>query len=57
LFTASKKMRNLIKKISKSTSTKVSIVGTVNNKSISKNAKSTEKKFKFPKKLGYIHNF
>jgi len=57
LFTASKKMRNLIKKISKSTSTKVSIVGIVKNKSISKNAKSTEKKFKFPKKLGYIHNF
>ena len=57
LFTASKKMRHLIKKISKSTSTKVSIVGIVKNKSISKNRKSTEKKFKFPKKLGYIHNF
>ena len=57
LFTASKKMRHLIKKISKSTSTKVSIVGIVKNKSISNNTKSTEKKFKFPKKLGYIHNF
>lgn len=57
LFTASKKMRHLIKKISKSTSTKVSIVGIVKNKSISKNTKSTEEKFKFPKKLGYIHNF
>jgi thiamine-monophosphate kinase len=57
LFTASKKKRHLIKKISKSTSTKVSIVGIVKNKSISKNAKSTEEKFKFPKKLGYIHNF
>ncbi len=57
LFTASKKMRHLIKKISKSTSTKVSIVGVVKNKSISKNRKSTEEKFKFPKKLGYIHNF
>lgn len=57
LFTASKKMRHLIKKISKSTSTKVSIVGIVKNKSISKNIKSTEEKFKFPKKLGYIHNF
>jgi len=57
LFTANKKMRNLIKKISKSTSTKVSIVGIVKNKSISKNTKLTEKKFKFPKKLGYIHNF
>ena len=34
LFTASKKMRNLIKKISKTTSTKVSIVGIVKNKSI-----------------------
>ena len=57
LFTASKKMRHLIKKISKSTSTKVSIVGIVKNRSISKNTKSTEEKFKFPKKLGYIHNF
>ena len=57
LFTASKKMRYLIKKISKSTSTKISIVGIVKNKSISKNTKSTEEKFKFPKKLGYIHNF
>ena len=57
LFTASKKMRHLIKKISKSTSTKVSIVGIVKNKSISKNTKSTEERFKFPKKLGYIHNF
>ena len=57
LFTASKKMRHLIKKISKSTSTKVSIVGIVKNKSISKNTKSTEENFKFPKKLGYIHNF
>ena len=57
LFTASKKMRHLIKKISKSTSTKVSIVGIVKNKSISKNEKSTEEKFKFPIKLGYIHNF
>ena len=57
LFTASKKMRHLIKKISKSASTKVSIVGIVKNKSISKNTKSTEEKFKLPKKLGYIHNF
>ena len=57
LFTASKKMRNLIKRISKSTSTKVSIVGIVKNKSIFKNRKSTEEKFRFPKKLGYIHNF
>ena len=57
LFTASKKMRHLIKKISKSTSTKVSMVGIVKNKSISKNTKSSEEKFKFPKKLGYIHNF
>ena len=57
LFTASKKKRHLIKKISKSTSTKVSIVGIVKNKSISKNTKSIEEKFKFPKKLGYIHNF
>jgi len=57
LFTASKKMRHLIKKISKSTSTKVEIVGIVKNKPISKNERSTEEKFKFPKKLGYIHNF
>ena len=57
LFTASKKMRHLIKKISKSTSTKVEIVGIVKNKSVFRNGKSTEEKFKFPKKLGYIHNF
>ena len=57
LFTASKKMRHLIKKISKSTSTKASIVGIVKSKSISNNTQSTEEKFKFPKKLGYIHNF
>ena len=57
LFTASKEMRYLIKKISKSTSTKVSIVGILKNKSISKNRKSTEVKFKFSKKLGYTHNF
>ena len=57
LFTASKKMRNLVKKISKSTSTKVSIVGIIKSKTIFKNRKSTEKKFKFPKKLGYIHSF
>ena len=57
LFTASKKMRHLIKKISKSASTKVSIVGIAKNKSISNNTNSTEEKFKFPKKLGYIHNF
>ena len=57
LFTASKKMRNIIMKISESTSTKVSIVGIVKNKSISKSTKSLGEKFKFPKKLGYIHNF
>ena len=57
LFTASKKMKHLIKKISKSTSTKVSIVGVVKNKSISQNRKFLGEKFKFPKKLGYIHNF
>jgi len=57
LFTASKKMRHLIKKISKSTSTKVEIVGIVKNKSVFRNGKSTEEKFKFPKKLGYMHNF
>jgi len=57
LFTASKKKRHLIKKISKSTSTKVSIVGIVKNKSISNNRKLSEQKFKFPRKLGYIHNF
>jgi len=57
LFTASKKMRNLIKKISKATSTKVSIVGIIKNKSISKTRKMTKEKIKFPKKLGYLHNF
>ncbi len=57
LFTASKKMRHLIKKISKSTSTKVSIVGIIENNSLSKNSKTTDERSKFPKKMGYIHNF
>ena len=57
LFTASKKQRNLIKKISKTTSTKVSKVGIVKNKSISKTIKSINGEINFPKKLGYIHNF
>ena len=57
LFTASKKMRNIIKKISKSTSTKVSIVGIVKSKSMFKNTRTTKIKNKFPKKQGYIHNF
>ena len=57
LFTANKKKRNLIKKISKATSTKVSIVGIIKNKAIYKNEESSNEKIKFPKKLGYIHNF
>ena len=57
LFTASKKQRNLIKKISKTTSTKVSKVGIVKNKSISKTIKSINGEINLPKKLGYIHNF
>jgi hypothetical protein len=50
-------MRHLIKKISKSTSTKVSIVGIIENNSLSKNSKTTDERSKFPKKMGYIHNF
>ena len=57
LFTASKKKRNLIKKISKATSTKVSIVGSIKNKSIPGSIKLINEKFRLPKKLGYIHNF
>ena len=57
LFTASKKQRNIIKKISKTTSTKVSKVGIVKNKSISKTIKSINGEINFPNKLGYIHNF
>ena len=52
-----KKKRNLIKKISKSTSTKVSIVGSVKNKSIPGSIKLINEKFGLPKKIGYIHNF
>ena len=57
LFTANKSKRNLIKKVSKATSTKVSIIGIIKNKSISKSIKLINGKFRFPKKLGYIHNF
>ena len=57
LFTANKNKRNLIKKISKATSTKVSIVGSIKNKSFSKGIKLISEKFRLPKKLGYIHNF
>ena len=57
LFTANKNKRNLIKKVSKATSTKVSIIGIIKNKSISKSIKLINGKFGLPKKLGYIHNF
>ena len=57
LFTANKNKRNLIKKISKSTSTKVSIVGVIRNKSIGKTIKLSNEKLALPKTLGYIHNF
>lgn len=57
LFTANKNKRNLIKKVSKATSTKVSIIGIIKNKSISKSIKLINGKFVLPKKLGYIHNF
>ena len=57
LFTANKNKRNLIKKISKATSTKVSIVGSITNKSIYRSIKLINEKFGLPKKLGYIHNF
>ena len=57
LFTANKNKRNLIKKISKATSTKVSIVGSIKNKSIYRSIKLINEKFVLPKKLGYIHNF
>ena len=57
LFTASKKKRNLIKKISKVTSTKVSIVGNIKNNLVPGSIKLINGKFGLPKKLGYIHNF
>ena len=57
LFTANKSKRNLIKKISKATSTKVTRIGIITNKSISKHIKLINGKFELPKKLGYIHNF
>ena len=57
LFTANKKKENLIKKISKTTSTKISKIGIIKNKSIFKTAKSTIGHVLLPKKLGYIHKF
>jgi len=57
LFTANKNKRNLIKKISKSTATKVSIIGSIKSKSIPGKIKLINGEFGLPKKLGYIHNF
>ena len=57
LFTANKNKRNLIKKISKKTATKVSIIGSIKNKSIPGRIKLINEEFGLPKKLGYIHNF
>ena len=57
LFTANKSKRNLIKKISNATSTKISIIGIIKKKSITKSIKLINGKFGLPKKLGYIHNF
>ena len=57
LFTANKNKRNLIRKVSKATSTKISIIGIIKNKSISKSIKLINGKFGLPKKVGYIHNF
>ncbi len=57
LFTANKSKRNLIKKISKTTSTKVTRIGIITNKFISKHIKLINGKFGLPKKHGYIHNF
>jgi len=57
LFTANKNKRNLIKKVSKTTSTKITRIGIIKNKSISKSIKLINGKFGLPKKLGYIHNF
>ena len=57
LFTANKKKRNLIKKISKTTSTKISKIGIIKNKSIFTTAKSAIGQVILPKKLGYIHKF
>ena len=57
LFTSNKSKTNLIKKISRATSTKVSIIGIISNKYISKQIKLINGKFRFLKKPGYIHNF
>ena len=57
LFTANKSKRNLIKKISRGTSTKVSIIGIISNKHISKQIKLMNGKFRLLKMPGYIHNF
>ena len=57
LFTANKKKRNLIKRISKETSTKISLIGVVKKKTVHKSINLTNQNFILPKKLGYIHNF
>ena len=57
LFTASKKNRSLIKKISKKTSTKISMIGVIKDKNIYRDIKLVNENLNLPKKLGYIHNF
>ena len=57
LFTANKNKRNLIKRISKETLTKISLIGVVKKKTVHKSINLINENFILPKKLGYIHNF
>ena len=46
-----------IKKLSKTNSTKVTLIGVTKKKSISKSINLVNGNFVMPKKLGYMHNF
>ena len=46
-----------LKRISKETSTKISLIGVVKKKTVHKSINLTNQNFILPKKLGYIHNF
>ena len=57
LFTAKKNKRTLIRNIARKTSTKVTLIGSIKNNSLSGSIKLNILKFKIPKKLGFIHKF
>jgi len=56
LFTANKSKRNLIKKISRATSTKVSIIGIISNKFKQLGSIGEDKRKEFASELNFLKN-